>query len=173
MSDVNESSDVYYDDEELEKSLPEQSSKKEDKETLKLQVQAKEIELNNRKLDFEFKKLEANQKLEREKLEAEKQKSEKLLEIEKLKNDNMLAVEREKLEVEKQKAENEKKAAKKEFWLNFTKVAVTVALTVGTTYASQKMFYNAMNFEQSGSVTSSCGKIALGLIKTKNNVTVT
>ena len=83
----------------------------------------------------------------------------------------MLEVEKQKLEVEKQKAENDKKAAKKEFWLNFTKVTVTVALTVVTTYASQKMFYNAMDFEQSGSVTSSCGKIALGLIKTKNNVT--
>ena len=140
-------------------------SKKQDKraeaDLLKAQNQARQLDLDEKKLAFEQEEAKAKRELESKKLD---------LELKKLDNDRELEekkikVEEKKAQTDADRAENEKKDAKKD---RIVKIAVGGLGLVGTglgIYMSRKCFLESMYFEETGSFHSSTSKAGQAMIQ--------
>ena len=139
----------------------EKPNKKAEADLLKAQNQAKQLELDERKLEFEIEEAKAKREFESKKLD---------LELKKLENDRQLEekkieIEADKNEIERQKAENDDKNAKKERTSGYIKAGIGLAGVAVSTAFSAWAFLSAMKFEESGSFRTSVGKIAQGFTK--------
>ena len=110
---------------------------------LKVQNQAKQLELDSKKLDFEIEQAKAANKIEEQKLEIQKETN----------------------KIEADKAEAEKKASKKEFWLGVAKTGAAVGGVVASTAFGVWSLMTTMKFEETGTVRTSAGKLAQGIAK--------
>ena len=158
--EINEE-DEYYLDDDVETEVKEKPNKKAEADLLKAQNQAKQLELEEKKLEFEIEEAKAKREFESKKLDLELKK----LDYDKELEEKKIIVEQDKNEIERTKADNENANAKKERVSGYIKSGIGLAGVAVSTAFSAWAFLSAMKFEETGSFRTSVGKIAQGFTK--------
>lgn len=136
-------------------------TKPKDANLMKVQNQAKQLEIEEKRLNFEMEEAKAKRELDSKKLDLELKK----LDYDKELKEKEIAVEEKKAKTDAERAENEKKDAKKERISGYVKAGLGLGGVIMSSLFSAWALMTTLKFEESGSVRTSGGKYAQALCK--------